>query len=628
MSYGAQEWNQCSSMIPDNQKHLLLLCDYRADSASTIVDHVRAFPRYSQHRVWVLNRLGNLPPGLDLDRFDGIILHYSLVISYDWFLSKSARAAIRRFKGFKAVFIQDDYRWVNRTVSTMEYLRINAIFCLAPQDVVDLVYSSEILPGVRKITVLAGYVPEDLTRIEPKPYEARGIDVGYRARKLSAWIGGHAQEKWLIADRFLRDAPRYGLACDISYREEDRIYGDRWIEFLRDCRAVLGTESGSSVCDFTGEIQVQVEAHERREPDVDFTTLRELYFKDADGKVMMNIVSPRCFEAAALRTLMILYEGKYSGALVPWRHYVPLRKDHSNMDEVVAVLRNPDQWSDIVDRAYREVAQNPRYTFRAMVEEFDRVSNGFMSALPGRSAQVYDEAGFASASTLRGARTRGWRVVLGELGVVVERNLQALLVRLVSPLKNRRIRTALRRAYFAVTCLMENVYAITGELSGLLRVARKTGSIATFGYLWQLRLSFGRKVALLRELDVLVSAESLALDDDAFRLKVRTDTGEGILWVEGQVLGGSGASVDEPGGWDRIAEQAARGGIRHVRWRIWDEWSLAPRPRVPDEHEFPVLSAALRAQPHIALALIRQMLSRVITSPGSAAQGSAATHAA
>jgi hypothetical protein len=598
-------------MSANDQKHLLLLCDYRPGSASTILDHVMAFPRYSRHRVWVLNHLGNLPAGLDLDRFDGIILHYTLVISYDWFLSTSARAAIRRFKGFKAVFIQDDYRWVNRTVSAMKYLRINAIFCLAPQNVVDVVYSARSLPGVRKITVLAGYVPEDLTRIEPKPYSARGIDVGYRARKLSAWIGGHAQEKWLIADRFLRDALRYGLACDISYREDDRIYGDRWIEFLRDSRAVLGSESGSSVCDFTGEIQSQVEAHERRDPNVDFETLRELYF-----------------EAAALRTLMILYEGNYSGALLPWRHYVPLRKDHSNMDEVVAVLRDPGHWSEIVDCAYREVALNPRFTFRAMVEEFDQIADEFTVALPRRSAPAYDEAGFAKATTLRGASSRGWQVALREFGAFAERNLQVTLVRLIAPLTNRRARTALKRAYFAAIGLTESSYAMAVELSSMLRATRGTGSGAALGNLWHLRLSFTKKANLVRELHLLASMESLALDNDAFRLNVRTDTDDRVLWIEGQALSESGATIDKPGSWERVAEQASRGKIRRVRWRIRDEWSLAPRPRVPDEHEFPVLSEVVATQPRIAVALLRRAMSRVVASPSDEATTRATTHAA
>src|SRR5262249_53162455 len=90
------------------------------------------------------------------------------------------------------------------------------------------------------------------------------------------------------------------------------------------------------------------------------------------NNVVIQVISPRCFEAAALRTLMILYPGLYSGILEPWRHYVPLKRDHSNMDEVVAVVRDPIRAQKIIDAAYHEVALNPRYSFLAMVEEFDR----------------------------------------------------------------------------------------------------------------------------------------------------------------------------------------------------------------------------------------------------------------
>src|SRR5690606_11640045 len=153
---------------------------------------------------------------------------------------------------------------------------------------------------------------------------------------------------------------RYGLVCDISYREEDRLYGNAWIKFLSRCKAVLGVESGASVFDFTGDIQRNVERHLARDPTATFETLRDLYFRDAEGKISLAQISPRSFESAALRTLMILYDGEYSGILVPWRHYVPLRKDHSNMDEVVAALRDPVRCREIVDCAYREVALDPR----------------------------------------------------------------------------------------------------------------------------------------------------------------------------------------------------------------------------------------------------------------------------
>ena len=94
---------------------------------------------------------------------------------------------------------------------------------------------------------------------------------------------------------------------------------------------MLGVESGASVFDFTGEIQSKVEQYEKENPGADFYEIRDKFFKKEDGKISLNQISPRCFEAAALKTLMILYEGEYSGILVPWRHYVPLKKDHSNI---------------------------------------------------------------------------------------------------------------------------------------------------------------------------------------------------------------------------------------------------------------------------------------------------------
>lgn len=354
-------------------RHILLLCHFEPGSAGTILEHVQAFPRFSANRYSVLNNLGDLPAWLDLSRFDGLIIHYSLIACYDNYLSPDARRRIREFPGFKAAFIQDDYRWINDTVNAFAYMRINALFALTGPEIMDAVYSPERLPGVRRETVLTGYVPEELTRRDVPALVDRPIDVGYRARKLPAWIGSHTLQKWQIADRFLADAPAYDLKVDISYREDARMYGDAWVRFVSNCKAVLGTESGASVCDFTGDIQRNVEAHVKRDPSASFETLRDLYFKDEDGKIMMNVISPRCFEAAALRTLMILYEGHYSGVLQPWRHYVPLKMDHSNMAEVVRILRDPVESQRIVDTAFSEVALSPNNTFRALIERVDRV---------------------------------------------------------------------------------------------------------------------------------------------------------------------------------------------------------------------------------------------------------------
>ena len=375
------------------RRRVLLLCNYNPHGEGTIVDHIRAFTQYSRFDYFILSNLGDLPEALDLGRFDALVFHYSLIACYDNYISPAARRRIREFRGFKAAFVQDDYRWIDDTVNALAYFRIHALFPLVGQDIMDAVYSPHRLRGVRRETVLAGYVPAQLVERAVKPLHERSLDVVYRARTVPAWVGSHGLQKWQIAARFGDDAPKYGLRVDLSCREQDRIFGEAWIDFLASSRATLGTESGASVCDFSGDIQRKVERHLSRFPDDDFDTLKELYFKDSDGRLMMNVISPRCFEAAALRTLLILYEGRYSGVLVPWRHYVPLKRDHSNMEEVARILKDPQRTQAIVDCAYEEIARNDAYSYAAMVRLVDRVMDEEWSAslLAAERPYAHDE---------------------------------------------------------------------------------------------------------------------------------------------------------------------------------------------------------------------------------------------
>lgn len=371
---------------------ILLLCDRPQSIAATLFHHLDGLVRYSRHRVRQMPMLGFLTPECDLDRFDVVVIHWSLIACSPNFIDDAAREKIRNCRAMKAMFIQDEYRFIHKTWWAIRDLGIKVLFTCVPESEIEKVYPSSELPGVHKVNVMTGYVDESLLGVAVPAYQDRPIDVGYRARKLPYWMGELAREKSRISERFAEEAPRYGLTVDVSCREEDRIYGEDWNVFIKSCKAMLGVESGVSVFDFDGSIQTRLEALELANPSMTFEEMRDAHLKDLDGLIRLNQISPRCFETAALRTLMVLYEGEYSGRLQPWRHFVPLKKDHSNMDEVVAIVRDPARAQAIIDAAYHEVACNPENSFKAAVRDFDAVLEANFKTFPARSITPYTEA--------------------------------------------------------------------------------------------------------------------------------------------------------------------------------------------------------------------------------------------
>jgi hypothetical protein len=362
---------------PLDRLRIVLLCARPPTTARTIVDHINALTKYSRHDTYCFEHVGllsnRLPTALTLESFDVLALHYSTYILNEDYLGTETKRTIAAFQGLKVLFLQDEYRLVDRAIENIRRLGIHVLFTCVPEDQIEKVYPAERLPGVLKINNLTGYVPEDLVQRDVAPVARRAVDVGYRTRMVPFWLGGLGALKWQIVPRFRAATAGAGLVCDFSYREEGRIYGEDWIRYMTSCKAILGVESGASVFDFSGELQRRVEEYVSRHPDAFFEEVQEKFLREHEGKIRLNQISPRCFEAAALRTAMILIEGEYSGVLKPWRHYVPLKTDMSNIHEVVEILKNPLELQRIADRAYEEVARNPANSYRRFVANYDAV---------------------------------------------------------------------------------------------------------------------------------------------------------------------------------------------------------------------------------------------------------------
>jgi hypothetical protein len=338
----------------------------------------------------------------DLSAFDVIVIHYCVRLAYDWHLSPSFAEALRDYGGYKILFIQDEYDTTETARQWIASLGIHVIFTCVPDEYVELVYPSSRFPYLERIQTLTGYVPTGAEKHNSKPLTERKNIIGYRGRPLPFYYGDLAREKIIIAEKMKQFCMQWGIPSDIEYTHEKRIYGNKWYEFLEDCRATLGTESGSNVFDEYGHIKEDVELALEKDPSLTYEEIHARYIGAEEGRIKMNQISPRIFEAVAFRTALILFEGTYSGVVHPHVHYIPLKKDFSNVDEVFQKLNDVKYLEGLTERAYTDIIGSGKYSYEQFICEFD---NFLMKRIVKRANQeviigaigVYDPAKQESA---------------------------------------------------------------------------------------------------------------------------------------------------------------------------------------------------------------------------------------
>ncbi len=305
---------------------------------------------------------------IDLNAFDAVAIHYSIRVSLEEHLSRGVAEALTLYHGPKLLFIQDEYDTTEVARGWIERLGVDAVFTNVPLAFLDQVYPRSRFPDVEFIPTLTGYVPEDNSLSGfALPLEDRETLIGYRGRRLPYQYGDLGFDKYRIGVDIKRLAQARNLLIDIEVDDSRRIFGDDWYRFLGSCRATLGTESGANVFDFDGSLKELADQHS----DLPYEEFRARYLIGHEGKFRMNQISPKIFEAIRLRTALILFEGEYSGVVKPDRHFIPLRKDYSNIDDVFAKVSNLDYLRELTARAYREVIDSQTYGYGAFINGVD-----------------------------------------------------------------------------------------------------------------------------------------------------------------------------------------------------------------------------------------------------------------
>jgi hypothetical protein len=343
--------------------------------ASTIMEHVEAFERHSGFKIWKVNTGFGFPPSLRDIRFQGIILHYSILASPINLNDEFVSYLEANRDCYRVAFFQDEHHYCRQRFEFLNHHRIDCVYTLVEPD-----YFKDVYQKYTKVPTLVshipGYVSDSLILIARRkllPDDSRTIDIGYRARPLPFYMGRGAQEKTGIAITFYERARNLPLRLDIATTERSRIYGQAWYDFTSRSRAFLGVEAGVSIFDVEDVVRTESQRILAANPTTTFEQLSRQLLNSWEDNIYYRTISPRHFEAAAFRVCQILYEGRYSGVMKPMVHYIPLKKDFSNFDECIRLFQDKTVRQEITRNAYADLIASGRYSYQKFIAGFDQV---------------------------------------------------------------------------------------------------------------------------------------------------------------------------------------------------------------------------------------------------------------
>jgi hypothetical protein len=362
---------------PAARRRVLVLYDPPSLGTNFVRDHLDSFGRFLPHDVWYVAATHGAPARFELDAFDVVVTHFTVRVALGYHLSPAFAARLRAFRGLKILFIQDEYdaplaaaRWARDT-------GLRAIFSCVPKQNREAFYPRAVCGDIPIISNLTGYVSPRLA-CEPacKSLADRPVVLSYRGRELPFRYGAMAREKYVIGVRMRAECDARGVRHDISWSDDARLYGDDWDSLLANSRAMLGTESGSNVVDPDGSLAATLDQARREDPALTYEVAFERFVRPHEGRVRMNQVPPKLFEAVAHRTALVLFEGNYSGVVRPDEHFIPLKKDFSNVGEVFDRLADVRSLEGMVERAHRDVVASGRYSYGVLMEALTKVIVG------------------------------------------------------------------------------------------------------------------------------------------------------------------------------------------------------------------------------------------------------------
>lgn len=332
------------------------LLGVRNESLSYVIDWREALCGAAQLNVEVCN-ISNL---LEYFRYLRRIGHYSLIIILHSATGDNMSILLKTAEWFKkrrgklVVFVGNEYNLMADKIKFIRSTEADYVCSQLPFEAACWLYGD-----CTRSKILA--IPHALNPklYSPDSCSGRTIDIGFIGHLYHILIGD--MERTNLIQFFQRNGKCLGMICDIRTQRLPRV---EWTRFLRRSRGILGAESGTYYLDKTGQIIEDVKKYVKGHPNVSFQEIYDLYFKNRQNSVSGKAISSRHFEPIGTKTCQILIEGGYNGILKADEHYISVKKDLSNIEDVIQRFKDNSYRRSMVERTYEYVMDSHTYRHR------------------------------------------------------------------------------------------------------------------------------------------------------------------------------------------------------------------------------------------------------------------------
>lgn len=358
-------------------KRILIVYHHRFSPRmrETIRQHIFCFRDAEQCQCYFLNAAFGIPNYLHQLKIDWVIFQPNLLcfMRYSGETYERWAERLRELKNIGRIRVmlpQDEFIQTDWLCRFAQDFGVRAVFSVATPHDLQQIYSGLIGDPIQFFHVLTGYLDVHTIKTARKlstEVIGRTVDIGYRAWHAEYWLGRHGMLKTTIADRFQKAGLTRHVKLDISTDEGATFLGLDWYRFLLRCKYTIGVEGGSSLFDYDGSIKAKARQFLALNPQASFEETERACFPGLDGKLAYFSISPRHLEACITKTCQILIEGDYNGILKPWRHYIPLKRDFSNLDQILDLVERDELRLEMVETAYQDIVMSGHYTHKTLV---------------------------------------------------------------------------------------------------------------------------------------------------------------------------------------------------------------------------------------------------------------------